>query len=58
MRPVETLDGEVVFAHHMVWVRDDSHPRGGQHQACAGTGTRPARVVHGAELSINARRNL
>jgi hypothetical protein len=58
MRAVETVDGEVVFATHMVWVKDENRPHGRQHQACPGSGTKPGRVVHSAEISLNARRNV
>ena len=43
------VDGETVLTDHRVFVRDENHPRGGEHQKCPGSGKAgEGRIIHGA----------
>jgi hypothetical protein len=58
MRIITSADGTAVLATHTVWARKASHPRGGEHRECPGSGTKPDRVVHSAEIALHARRSV
>jgi hypothetical protein len=58
MRMVTSAEGQAVLAAHTVWARNASHPRGGEHLECPGSGTKPDRVVHSAEIALHARRSV
>ena len=51
LRSVATVDGEPVIADHLVFVRDETHPRGGEHAPCPGSG-KPGegRIIHNAVM--------
>jgi len=58
MRIVTSADGQAVLAAHTVWARNANQPRGGEHLECPGSGTKPDRVVHSAEIALHARRSI
>jgi hypothetical protein len=51
LRSVAAVDGEPVLADHLVFVRDETHPRGGEHQKCPGS-RKPGegRIIHNAVM--------
>lgn len=51
LRPVAAVAGERVLADHLAFIRDETHPCGGEHGQCPGSG-KPGMgyIVHNAAL--------
>lgn len=47
---VTDVDGETVLTDHMVFICDESDPRGGEQRRCPGSGKAEGRIIHGAVL--------